>query len=220
MALRRLYDDLSPASRAEIVTHRSWASGSAPSFERLELLGDAVLQVIVTESLMARHPGASEGELAWMRQSIVDRGSCASAAIRSGLVDELTAAAPPDLSGRAAVLASERVHAALTESLIGAAWQTFDLDRVRREVIDEFESALAAAVPGSRDPKTALQEAAARQQLEVRYVLTGSTGPAHNTTFASVVLVGERELGTGSGPSKRASETAAASVALRHFEGH
>ena len=68
--------------------------------------------------------------------------------------------------------------------------------------------------PGWRDPKTALQEEAARRRLEVRYELAASEGPAHARIFESRALVGGAVLGSGRGPSKQASEQAAAERAL------
>ena len=217
MSLDHLFHRISDARRAEVLTHRSWSSEALPSFERLELLGDAVLQVIVTEALMEAHPTADEGELAWMRQTIVDRRACADAATRAGLVAAFGAQAPADVPGRSAILSSARVHAALTEALIGAAWRDLPTDDVRAGVVAEFAADLARATPGRRDPKTALQEEAARQQLEVRYELASTAGPAHARRFESRVIVGGRELGCGAGTSKRASETAAATEALHHF---
>ncbi len=217
MSLDHLFHRISKASRSEVLTHRSWSSPDLPCFERLELLGDAVLQLIVTEALMAAHPYSDEGELAWMRQTVVDRRACADAAERSGLIAAFTAGTPADVPGRAAILASTRVHSALAEALIGAAWRDLPADEVRDGVTSAFADVLARARPGVRDPKTALQEAAARQQLEVRYELTSTAGPAHARHFETRVLVGERALGFGAGTSKRASETAAASEALQHF---
>ena len=201
-----------------MLTHRSWAPSRERSYERLEFLGDSVLQLVVTAELFRRHPDAPEGELTWMRQQVVGREACAAAARAGGLTEAFTAAAPASAREEARLVgARASVQAALTEALIGACWLDLGAETAERAVLGAFARALDAAERGGRDPKTALQEAAARQRLEVRYELVGSTGPAHERTFESRALVGGRELGSGSGPSKQASEQAAAAMALREL---
>jgi ribonuclease-3 len=201
--------------RRQVFTHSSWASRRERSYERLEFLGDSVLEVVVSEELMRRHPDVAEGDLSWMRQAVVGRESCAAAAEDGGLPEAFVAAAP---SGRrdAAVELSRRatVRAALAEAAIGAAWLDLGPDPVREAVLEAFGPALDAAVPGERDPKTALQERAARHRRQVAYELIDTAGPPQQRVFTSRVLVGGEALGTGSGPSKQASERAAAVEAL------
>jgi ribonuclease-3 len=177
-----------------------------------------VLQVIVSEELMRRHPEADEGELSWMRQAVVNRGSCASAAAAAGLPEALAAAAPPERAAAARELAEAlSVRAGLAEAVIGAAWADLGAEATRAAVLDAFGPALDAARPGSRDPKTALQEESARRREDVAYELVASEGPPQARTFTSRVLVGGRPLGEGSGPSKQASEQAAAALALERL---
>jgi ribonuclease III len=202
-----------------VVTHRSWARSHADSYERLEFLGDSVLQYVVTAELLRRHPLASEGDLAWMRQAVVGRDACAEAARATGLPEAMVAAAPSSaredaqrISGGAAV------QAALVEALIGACATDLGMEATGPAVLDAFSPAMSRAVPGRRDPKTALQEAAARRRLEVAYEVVSEEGLAHARSFASRVLVGGRELGRGAGTSKQASEQQAAAEALVHME--
>jgi ribonuclease-3 len=174
--------------------------------------------VIVSEELMRRHPRADEGELSWMRQSVVNGASCARAAEAGGLGDALVAAAPPErLAGARALVSSQAVRAGLTEAVIGAAWLDLGAGPTRDAVLDAFGPALDAARPGARDPKTGLQEEAARRRLHVSYELADSSGPPQARRFTSRALVDGRALGEGSGPSKQASEQAAASEALRRL---
>ncbi|MCC6831530.1 MAG: ribonuclease III [Thermoleophilia bacterium] len=186
----------------------------ADSYERLELLGDAVLQLVVTAELMRRHPSASEGDLAWMRQDVVSTTACAEAARAAGLPDEMARRAPHDdawkaLRGRASV------EAALAEAVIGAGYLDLPREDVEAAVLAAFEGPVAAAVPGRRDPKTSLQELVQRDGGRVRYELAATEGPPHRRRFTSRVVVDGRELSTGSGPSKQSSEQAAATAALR-----
>jgi ribonuclease-3 len=208
-----------PERRRQVVTHRSWAASHADSYERLEFLGDSVLQLVVTAELLRRHPEASEGDLAWMRQAVVDRESCAEAARAAGLPEEMVAAAPERERAAARRMSGQPgVQAALVEALIGACWTDLGPVETEQAVLAAFAPALDRAVPGRRDPKTALQEEAARRRLEVRYELVRMEGPPHERTFESRALVGGRPLGVGRGRSKQASEREAAVAALARLE--
>lgn len=195
--------------------HRSWAPSRAVSYERLEFLGDVVLELVVTSALLARHPQASEGDLAWMRQQIVTRDACASVARDLGLVEQFIAGAPNRRHTTARDLAGQiSVQAALVEALIGACWTDLGQERTTPAVLAAFEGVIGGATLGQRDSKTALQELAARDRLEVRYELVGRDGPPHERVFTTRVLVGGDEVGRGIGTSKQTSEQAAATQAI------
>jgi len=201
--------------RRQVFTHSSWAPRREASYERLEFLGDSVLEVVVSEELMRRHPAVDEGDLSWMRQAVVGRDSCAAAATAAGLPEAFAAAAPAPRRGAAAELAERpSLRAALAEAAIGAGWLDLGVEATRAAVLEAFAPALDAAAPGSRDPKTALQESVARRRLTVAYELVDTQGPPQKPVFTSRVRVGGDVLGEGSGPSKQASEQAAAAQAL------
>jgi ribonuclease III len=207
---------LAPARRWQALTHSSWARRRDASYERLEFLGDSALGVIVSEELMRRHPEADEGDLSWMRQAVVGRDSCAAAAAAAGLPEALVAAAPPARARVAAELAAQpRVRAALAEAVIGAAWLDLGAETTRTAVLEAFAPALDAAAPGARDPKTGLQEEAARRGVAVAYELVDAQGPPQRRVFTTRVRLDGRAMGQGEGPSKQASEQAAAGEALR-----
>jgi ribonuclease III len=179
-----------------------------------------VLQVAVSTELMRRHPGAGEGDLSWMRQGVVGRAACAEVARDAGLDALMVEAAPPARRDQARELADRpSVRAALAEAVIGAAWLDLGAEITATAVVEAFAEPLARAVPGARDPKTALQEEAARRRIEVRYEPAGEQGPPQARTFTSRVRVGGRVLGEGSGASKQASERAAAERALAALAG-
>nr|WP_246496394.1 ribonuclease III domain-containing protein [Miltoncostaea marina] len=206
---------LEPRRRRQVFTHSSWAPRREASYERLEFLGDSVLDLIVSEELMRRFPSVDEGELSWMRQSVVARESCAAAAAAAGLPEAFAEAAPAPRRAAAAELSGRpSVRAALAEATIGAAWLDLGAEATRAAVLEAFAPALDDAVPGVRDPKTTLQELAARDRREVAYELVGAEGPPQDRRFTSRVLVGGRPMGEGSGPSKQASEQRAAARAL------
>ncbi len=213
----RLTDD----RRAETLAHRSWAPSREASYERLEFLGDTVLSVVITQELLRRHPRAAEGDLAWMRQQIVGREPCARVAEDLGLPEAFVAASPHRLRATAEEMSQQTsVRAALIESLIGACWQDIGVDETSAAVLIAFGPVIEGAELGKRDSKTALQEAAARDRLDVRYELVGREGPPHARIFTTRVLVGGIASGEGTGSSKQASEQAAAAAALeRRGEG-
>jgi ribonuclease III len=201
--------------RRQALTHRSWVRDRGDSYERLELLGDSVLQLLVTADLLARHPKASEGDTAWMRQQVVAREPCATVSRESGLPQMMIAEAPPHARDDARRVAeSDSVKAALCESTIGAAYLDLGLDVTRTAVLAAFESSLADATPGQRDPKTSLQELAARSGEVITYELESSDGPPHNRVFVTRALIGTRPVGSGTGRSKQASEQDAARAGL------
>jgi ribonuclease-3 len=181
----------------------------------MEFLGDAVLELIVTAELLRRHDEASEGDLAWMRQQIVGREACAAVARDLGLPERFVAGAPTRHRTIATDMADQiSVQAALVEALIGACWTDLGAERTSPAVLAAFDGVISGATLGRRDPKTALQELAARDRLDVRYEVVTREGPPHARVFTTRVLVGGEEAGRGTGTSKQASEQAAAERAL------
>jgi len=213
--LNELTARLSDDRRAQALAHRSWSGSRDRSYERLEFLGDVVLELVITEVLLDRHPVASEGDLAWMRQQIVGREQCASVARDLGLDRAFVAAAPSRKRSEAEEMAGQvSVQAALIEAVIGACWLDLGERDTRPAVLTAFAPVLDSATLGKRDSKTALQELAARDRREVRYELVGRDGPPHARVFTTRVLVGGEVAGEGTGTSKQQSEQAAAAAAL------
>ncbi len=149
-----------------------------------------------------------------MRQTVVDREMCAHVGTAAELHERLRAAAPEH--GRE--LADQpSVRAALTEAVIGAAWLDLGAPVTTEAVRAAFADAITAAVPGRRDPKTTLQELAARKGLAVRYEIARIDGPAHRREFTTRVTVGGA-VAVGTGSSKQSSERAAATAVLGVLE--
>ena len=170
----------------------------------------------MTSELLTRHPEASEGDLAWMRQQIVAREACASVARDLGLVEQFVAGRADRQRATARDMAEQvSVQAALVEALIGACWTDLGHERTTPAVLARVRRRSSTrATLGRRDAKTALQELAARDRLEVRYEVVGRDGPPHARVFTTRVLVGGDEAGQGTGSSKQASEQAAATEAI------
>ena len=109
--------------------------------------------------------------------------------------------------------------AALCESVIGAAFLHHGYRETAAAVVEAFEERIEFAEQGFVDHKTELQERLARQGASVSYRLMDATGPAHRRTFTSAAVLGDAVIGTGAGPSKKASEQAAAQEALLRVDG-
>jgi ribonuclease-3 len=214
-----LLGDLDESRRSQVLRHRSWARRRSDSYERLEFLGDSVLQLAVTEELMTRFPDASEGDLAWMRQTVVSGVSCAEVARAAGLPEALRAAAPPRARDDAGpVSRTTSVQAALAEAVIGAAWIDLGPSRTNAAIAAAFGALLDAARPGQRNAKTELQERLARIGRQVDYRLDAEVGPPHARVFQCSAVVDGDHYGSGEGTSKQSAEQAAAAAALTRLD--
>jgi ribonuclease III len=217
--LRALIDGLPAQLREAAFTHSSWTTDRARSYERLEFLGDGVLGLAVAQHLYRRLPDRAEGELARVRAHVVSRESCAAVADDLGLGAELAGrAAALAVADTAAVLDSPAVRAAVVEAVIGACYLHNGFERVADAVVEAFSGRIEYGLVEHVDYKTVLQEELARLDRSVTYVVAETSGPAHQREYTSVALVEGRELGRGSGSSKKASEQRAAREALEALQ--
>ena len=198
------------------LTHDSYAheksrkNAPAPSNERLEFLGDAVLGHAVSRVLYERFPDESEGSLSRRRAALVSRQALALTATRLGAGALLLLG-----KGEAAAGGEHRpsILAAVFEALVGAVYLSEGFDAAAAFV--EREHLAHAPVPVHADPKTALQEyAQARFKHAPTYAVTSEAGPAHAKAFTVAVSVGGDVLGTGTGPTKKQAQAEAAAQAL------
>ena len=170
-----------------------------------------MLDLVVSELLMERHPGRDEGWLSRARAATVRRESLARHA--NGL--ELERWLRLGRSERRAGPAKESILADALEAVLGALYLDAGLARVRAWVERDFGAELDEPERGLADPKTRLQEwLQARGEPPPRYALLREAGPSHAPEFQVEVLAGERALGRGAGGSKRSAEQAAARRAL------
>jgi ribonuclease-3 len=214
-ALARLIDALPPERREQVFTHTSWAPDRASSYERLEFLGDSVLELAIARALYDRFPEASEGRLAKIRAHVVSRHSCAAVARTLDLGSVLVARAQdvpgPELHR---ISLSRNVLAALLEAAIAAVYLEVGFDHVAEAIVDAFEERIEYASSGHVDSKTELQEALARSGRVVQYDVLAVEGPAHERRFVCAALIDGEQLGAGSGTTKKAAEQEAAAQAL------
>ncbi len=213
-----LYTFVDEGLLTEALTHASWSNEhGGPNNERLEFLGDAVLQLCVTSLLVARFPHAGEGELSRLRQQFVRTEALAGVGRGLGLGPALRFGRGEAASGGAD---RPRNLAGATEAILGAAFADGGLEVARAIVHRWVESMLDAVEAESRrgfkDAKSRLQERVQRGpgSPAPRYHEVWREGPAHAPLFRVEVRVGDRALGQGSGSSKAQAEVRAAEEAL------
>ncbi|WP_106814152.1 ribonuclease III [Microbacterium timonense] len=216
---QKLGVDIDPELLSLALTHRSWAyeNGQVPHNERLEFLGDSVLGLAVTVRLFTGHPDLDEGALAKRRASVVSTVALAEIARGIGLGEHL-------LLGRGEILTGGRdkdsILADTMEAVFGAAYLSAGADAATGLVLRLVEPLLGdpERYGAAMDPKTALQELAARRALQPPAYSVTSTGPDHDRRFTATVTVGELTT-EGLGTSKKQAEMAAALTAWRELSG-
>ncbi len=193
------------------LTHRSvQAHGTKNDYERLEFLGDAVLDLAVAHLLLNTYPEAKEGELSKMRAALVNTGSLANVS-RSLNIGPFVRLSRGELASGGADRSS--ILADVFEALMGAVYREAGFEKALSVVLLLFGERLRTVTP--RDPKTELQEALhARGSEGPTYLLECVEGPEHAPNFVSVVQVDGQIAGRGRGPTKKASQQEAASEAL------
>lgn len=195
------------------LTHRSYAyeSGGIPHNERLEFLGDSVLGQATTVLLYTRHPDLDEGSLAKRRASVVSTVALAEAARTLGIGEFLKLGRGEEQTGGRD---KDSILADTTEAIIGATYLSAGPDEATALVHRIIEPLLAdperygAAV----DPKTALQEVAAKLGMTAPVYSIEAEGPDHDRRFTATVCVDD-VCTTGTGTSKKTAEMAAALAA-------
>lgn len=207
-----------PQILQQALVHRSYINEASEeaveSNERLELLGDAVLGLIVSEELYKKYPALSEGHLSQLRAQLVRWDTLARVAQGIDLGGYLVLGRGEELSGgrqRPSNLAGA------LEALIGAAFLDGGLPRARKLILRLLKQELAKIAAGEivTDSKSQLQQVSQARWHEIpRYRLLSSEGPDHDKVFTVEVWIGSEVLGRGQGRNKKQAELAAAHQAL------
>jgi ribonuclease-3 len=211
----RLIEALPPERLAPVFTHSSWAPDRASSYERLEFLGDSVLELAVARTLYDRYPDFSEGRLAKIRSHVVSRASCAVVARELGLGERLARhaeAISPDEVER--LTRNRNVLAALLEAALAALFLEHGFEPIEGAIVDAFSERIEYASTGHVDYKTELQEVLARRGQSVAYTVLEVEGPPHDRRFTCAAAIDGEQVGVGAGRSKKAAEQEAAKQAL------
>jgi ribonuclease III len=205
----------------EALTHRSYLNEfpkwRLPHNERLEYLGDAVLELLVSEELFDNFPKEPEGQLTVLRAALVNYQILAKVAESLGIQDFiLMSRGERKDTGRA----REVILANAMESVIGAIYLDQGLEKtrtfVKKFVMKNLEDVLKTK--SYKDAKSELQEIM-QDKLKVTptYDVLDETGPAHKRVFKMGVYFGDKLMASGEGPSKQEAELEAAKAALRKY---
>ena len=198
----------------QALTHSSYANEKhlkkLSDNERLEFLGDAVLEVVSSEFLFQNYPNLTEGQLTKLRASIVCEPTLATCTESIHLGDYLFLGKGEDRTGgrtRKSVLSDAM------EAVIGAIYLDGGFASAKEFVL-KFIMTDIEHKHLFYDSKTILQEVVQGEHEQLTYVLLGETGPDHDKTFEVGVLIGKKEISTGKGHTKKAAEQEAAYNAL------
>jgi ribonuclease-3 len=187
--------------------------------ERLEFLGDAILDLVIGELLMEIFPTAMEGDLSKMRAHLVNETSLFNYASKLGLHDKILLGKGEILTGGAQ---RPRLLASVFEAIIGAIYLDSNFSQVREVIriifIDEI-SALDLTHQRLLDFKSQLQEySQSRLKKTPIYELLSQSGPPHEPVFEMQVFIGTEVLASGKGRTKKLAEQDAARICLFKFK--
>ncbi len=211
------YDFSDPTLLMRCLTHVSYSRGEAGSHnETLEFLGDAVLNLAISDLLMRRFPDKSEGELSKMRASLVNAAALEKKAQELKLGELLRMGKGEERSGGRK---KRSILAGAFEALLGGVYWEGGYEAARRIVERYFSLDINERKLGQQDYKTRLQEIS--QMLfhtPPAYTLIEAAGPDHAKHFVTQIAVGGEILGRGDGGSKKESEQQAAKKALQELQ--
>lgn len=201
------------------LTHSSYANQhkNMAYNEKLEFLGDAVLQLAITEYIFKSFPEKSEGELTKLRALIVCEASLYNVAVNWNLGKHIRMSKGEEITGgreRAALLADG------VEAVIAAVYLDQGMDAAKEFVVRNFLDIIDMANKNEivLDYKTSLQEILQENgEIEIKYELIRYEGPPHRRKFYSKVVIDDIIMGKGEGYSKKESEQLAAKDALEKY---
>ena len=188
------------------------------SNQRLEFLGDAVLQLVISSYLYMKLDGENEGALSKCRSLIVCTDSLYKSALKIGLNDYLLLGKGEENNGGRT---KRSIIADAFESLIGAIYIDGGLNAAEEFIMDKRDDIIKTAVDGSLryDYKTLLQEYAQSHEMgDLTYELKRVDGPEHDQVFYSCVKINGCEYPVASGKNRKHSEQNAAKLALEHMK--
>ena len=226
-ALIRLEEKLSHCFRdatylETALTHRSYVNENPQSAvtdnERLEFLGDAVLELCISDLLIRNKAGFTEGSLSKIRASLVNEKPLAQLARTLEIGEMLLLGKGEEASGGRT---KDSLLANALEAVIAAIYLDAGFIKVKNVIRKLLEPALIDEALSSRycDYKTALQELSQKKyKCAPQYNLIGSSGPDHAKVFAITVNVGNKIISTGCGSSKKEAEKQAAQKAWKELQ--
>ena len=200
------------------LTHTSYANEhKVPSNEKLEFLGDAILEFITSEYLFNNYKNLKEGEMTKVRAAVVCEESLYNVAIKHNFSDFLVIGKSEKYcqgSKKPAILADS------VEAVIAAIYQDAGIEKAKEFVLDNLKDAIKIASQnvGKKDYKTVLQEELQKHgPVLIEYRIIKEEGPDHNKVFTAEVKCNGKELATGTGSNKKQAEMEAAHKALNYM---
>lgn len=212
--LRQLFKNKELLDQA--LTHKSWVNehpNKRESNERLEFLGDAILEFIITETLYLRFPKHQEGYLTALRSNLVNTQNLANLAIKLGVGETLYLSKGEEEGGGRKNIS---LLADTVEAIIGALFIDSGLDKVTEFIKKNLIIEIPYKASGQlKDPKSRLQEYVQAKGLPTpKYKVIEESGPDHNKKFIIEVVVENTAWAKGEGKNKNLAEQDAASKAL------
>ena len=189
-------------------THSSYCNENPKvvDYERLEFLGDAVLELIISDYLYkARH--LEEGSMTKIRSTYVCEKACATYASDLKFQDDIKL-------GHSEEMANETILADVFEALIGALYLDLGFEEASKIILNIITKYIDKNINFLGDYKSELQELVQTVKKSVKYETIDEQGPAHNKTFTCIAIVDGIKMGTGTGNSKKEAEQEAARDAL------
>ena len=197
------------------LTHTSYAyENNVESNEKLEFLGDSILEFVSSKYLYDNYQNLKEGEMTKVRATVVCEESLYKVALKHNFSDFLNLGKSESLNQ---ANLSKAILADSVEALIAAIYLDSNLENVERFIIENLKEEVknASENVGNKDYKTVLQEKLQiHGNVNIKYNIIGESGPDHNKIFESKVECNGKVLGIGKGKNKKASEMMAAKNAL------
>ncbi len=200
------------------LTHRSYVKNKKESNERLEFLGDAVLELIITEYLIDRYPDEAEGKLSKTRAASVNTKTLSSIARKLELFNYLLVGKSEQKEG---IVHNDGILEDAFEAIVGAIYLDGGLDKAREFVIRQMKSVIDMIVETGMifDYKTYLQEITQKKfSCLPEYKIIREEGLEHDKTFFCEVFINSKSYGIGVGKSKKEAEKEAAKKAIKEIE--
>lgn len=203
------------------LTHRSYlneipADEVAEDYERLEFLGDAILQFVCGEYLFRQFPDEQEGYLTRTRAALVSTEACAAYARAMHVGDALRLGKGDERTGGRD---RQNVLADAFEAVVGALYLDQGLEAARAFLVARFEERLDLVLTSGEDARVRLQELSQMMfGITPSYQHVGEAGPSHSPTMSAEVLIGDKVVGHGQGRSKQLAARAAAADGLARWD--
>ncbi len=204
----------------EALTHTSYANEyRTNSNEKLEFLGDSILEFISSKYIYNNYPYLREGELTKLRATVVCENSLYEVAKRLNISKYIKVGHSESISNGSC---KPTILADSIEAIIAAIYFDGGLDKAEKFILDNLKVAIEIASKhvGQKDYKTVLQEELQKNgNINLEYKIIEETGPDHDKTFKSEVILNGKALAQGIGKSKKQAEMQAAKKALENFKG-